>query len=150
MLPHPLDEVFSFFSRPENLARITPPELGFELLSPSPVPMAEGGVIDYRIRVLGLPLRWTSVITVYEPPHRFVDEQRRGPYASWRHEHRFAAVPGGTLVEDEVAYALPLGPLGTLARTLFVKRQLERIFAYRNQRIAAFFEEYGGAEGTSR
>ena len=141
VLPLPLEDVFAFFARPENLARITPPELGFVLLSSSPVRMEAGCLIDYRIRVLGLPLRWTSVITAYEPPHRFVDEQRRGPYASWRHVHGFSAVPGGTLIADEVTYELPLGPLGEVAHVLFVRRQLARIFAYRAARIGALLAE---------
>ena len=138
-VPRPLDEVFEFFSRPENLARITPPWLGFRIISPSPVLMKPGTVIDYTIRVMGIRLRWRTQISEYQPPHRFVDEQLQGPYAVWKHTHTFAETNGGTLIGDEVRYALPFGPLGTLVRSLAVGRQLEEIFTYRARVIAGLF-----------
>ena len=135
----PLDEVFAFFSRPENLADITPHGLGFEILTPSPVPMHTGALIDYRLRLWLLPLRWRTLITDYEPPYRFVDEQLSGPYSFWHHTHTFAEIPGGTLIRDEVHYLLPLGWLGRLAHALVVRRQLAGIFAHRRRVVAARF-----------
>ena len=130
----PLEETFEFFSRPENLARITPPWLAFEMVSDD-ADMREGLRIEYRVRPLGFPQKWVSEITAYEPPHRFVDEQVAGPYARWHHEHRFRPVDGGTEVVDDVTYALPFGPLGRLAHALLVRRQLESIFDYRERRL---------------
>jgi ligand-binding SRPBCC domain-containing protein len=141
-VPAPIAEVFGFFSRPENLAKLTPPDLGFVILTPSPIGMVTGARIDYTIRVFGVRLRWTSLITAFDPGRSFVDEQLRGPYALWRHSHRFEEVPGGTSVSDEVHYALPFGPLGTLARALAVGRRLESIFDYRSRAVGAHF---GGA-----
>lgn len=134
-IPLPLESVFAFFQRPENLARITPPQLGFTILTPSPIEMKEGALIDYTIRVAGLRVHWTTHIAAYHPPFVFVDQQIRGPYAFWHHTHRFSECEGGTLMEDEVRYALPFGPVGTLAHDMFVRRQVEEIFAYRSNRI---------------
>lgn len=133
----PLEEVFDFFGRPENLSRITPLSLGFKILTPSPVKMQAGAVIDYTIRAAAIPLRWTTLISDYDPPRRFVDVQLRGPYSFWHHEHLFEAADGGTLVIDKVHYALPGGPLGDLVHVLFVKRQLEAIFDFRREQIMA-------------
>lgn len=135
----PLEEVFAFFQRPENLAELTPPELGFVILTPSPIKMGEGALIDYTIRSLGVRLRWTTLITEYDPPHKFCDVQIRGPYSFWHHTHLFAAVESGTEVTDEVRYMLPLGPLGRLAHTLFVHKQLTHIFDYRTETISRIF-----------
>lgn len=135
----PVDIVFPFFERPENLAQITPPELGFELLTPSPVPMRMGTLIDYRIRLLGIPVRWTTYIALYDPPRCFVDVQLRGPYSFWHHTHRFEPREGGTLITDEVLYALPLGPIGNLAHRLWVRQELQRIFDYRKRRLDLLF-----------
>ena len=136
-VPRTLDETFAFYADPRNLAVITPPWLGFRIASDGPLVMREGLRIDYRIRPLGVPQRWTSEITRYEPPHRFVDEQRRGPYAGWHHLHEFRAVPGGTEIRDVVTYSLPLGALGRLAHALLVRRQLQEIFDFRERRIGA-------------
>jgi len=127
----PLDEVFGFFARPENLARITPPSMSFVILTPSPIEMKAGALIDYTVRTLGFPIRWTTLITAYEPPHRFVDVQLRGPYSFWHHSHTFETVGDCTRIVDEVRYALPFGPLGVIAHALFVRRQLSRIFEFR-------------------
>jgi ligand-binding SRPBCC domain-containing protein len=135
VVPCPLDETFAFYAEPRNLARITPPWLAFRVESAGALAMRRGLRIDYTIRPLLVRQRWTSEITLYEPPHRFVDEQRRGPYASWHHLHEFAAVDGGTRISDVVTYALPLGALGRAAHALLVRRQLEGIFAYRERRI---------------
>ena len=114
-LPAPLDEVFPFFARPENLGKLTPTFLGFELLTPSPIPMHVGAMIDYVVSVNGIPMRWTTCISEFEPPHRFVDVQLKGPYSFWHHTHTFEAQGEGTLIRDEVRYALPFGPFGEIA-----------------------------------
>src|SRR3954471_274743 len=117
-VPRPLPEVFAFFSEPKNLERITPSALRFEFLTDD-FAMRDGLRIDYRLRpLLGIPVSWQTRIDRYEPPFRFRDVQEHGPYRTWIHEHTFKAVEGGTLVEDHVEYALPLGPLGNLANWL--------------------------------
>jgi ligand-binding SRPBCC domain-containing protein len=131
--------VFHFFRDPSNLARITPAELGFKILTPPPLVMREGAVIDYTIHLLGLPVRWTTIITTYDPPHRFEDVQLKGPYAYWHHTHSFRAVEGGTEMTDTVRYLLPGGPVGPVVNALFVKRRLENIFMHRALVIAAMF-----------
>jgi ligand-binding SRPBCC domain-containing protein len=138
-LPYPLEEVFAFFERPENLERLTPPSLGFRMLTPSVV-MREGALMDYTIRLLGMPVRWTTLIDSYDPPHRFSDVQLRGPYSYWHHTHRFESKDGGTLMTDEVRYLLPLEPLGRLALPL-IGWQLDRIFRFRSEAIRAVFPE---------
>lgn len=135
-LDHPLPEVFAFFAEAHNLERITPPWLSFEVLSIDPIAMRVGTLIDYRLRVHGVPLRWTSRIEEWEPGRSFVDRQLRGPYRLWRHRHRFAEAGPGTVACDEVDYALPLGLLGELAHPLFVRRDLDRIFTYRHEAVA--------------
>ena len=138
-VPRPRDEVFGFFARPENLAELTPSGLGFRILTPSPIPMARGTLIDYVISLHGLPMRWRTLISRYDPPHLFVDEQLRGPYDFWHHTHAFEETDAGTLIRDRVRYAMPLGPLGRLAHALAVRRQLRDIFDYRARVIAARF-----------
>jgi ligand-binding SRPBCC domain-containing protein len=135
----PRDEVFGFFCEPENLARLTPPWLGFEILTPSPVPMHAGALIDYQIRLGPVPTRWRTLITAFEPPVRFVDEQLAGPYSFWHHTHEFVATGSGTLIRDRVRYLLPFGPVGRLVQALVIRRQLEAIFAYRHRVIADLF-----------
>jgi ligand-binding SRPBCC domain-containing protein len=134
-LDHPLDEVFAFFAEAHNLERITPPWLRFELLADGPIQMGAGTVIDYRLHVHRLPIRWTSQIEEWSPQSGFVDRQLRGPYRRWHHRHSFTAVGSGTAVVDQVDYALPLGRLGDLAHPLFVRRDLERIFAHRQRAV---------------
>jgi len=133
LIPLPLDQVFLFFERPENLSRLTPPSLGFQILTPPPIQMKSGCLVDYTVRVLGLPVRWTTLITEYDPPRRFVDVQLKGPYSYWHHTHEFEAVEGGTMMTDTVRYVLPFGWLGGVAHALFVRRQLRRIFDYRSE-----------------
>lgn len=140
-LPHSPGEVFPFFADAANLERLTPPSLRFQILTPPPIEMAVGTLIDYRIRMRGMPMRWQSEITVWEPPHRFVDEQRRGPYRLWVHEHVFIPQAGtpqdsGTLARDTVQYAV-LG--GAIVQRLFVASELRRIFDYRNAALKEYF-----------
>lgn len=131
----PPEEVFHFFSLAHNLESITPSWLSFQILTPGEIPMRRGTTIDYRLRLRGLPLRWTSLIEVWEPRRRFVDMQLRGPYRLWSHLHEFEAHPQGTLVRDEVLYALPLSPVGDLLHPLLVRPDLERVFAFRHAAV---------------
>lgn len=131
-----VDEVFAFFAGARNLEAITPPWLRFEVLTPEPVAMRAGTLIDYRLRLHGVPLRWTSRIEEWEPGAAFVDRQVRGPYRLWHHRHEFASHAEGTVVRDRVDYALGLGPVGELAGRLVVHRDLERIFDFRRGAIA--------------
>jgi len=140
-VPRPLKEVFAFFDRPENLGALTPPDMGFRILTPPPLEMRRDAVVDYIVTVSGLPVRWTTLITDYDPPHRFVDLQLRGPYAWWHHTHEFEALAGGTVIRDTVRYGMPFGPLGELAHALAVQGRLQRIFAFRDRVIRAKFTD---------
>jgi ligand-binding SRPBCC domain-containing protein len=135
----PQPEVFDFFSRAENLEVLTPPWLNFKILDVKPQPVQRGTLINYSLRVHGIPLRWTSEIVEWEPQHRFVDLQLRGPYKLWRHEHRFEERDGGTLISDTINLALPLGLLGQLAYKIKVKSDIEEIFTFRKEKIRALF-----------
>jgi hypothetical protein len=134
-VPQPLSMVFDFFSRAENLERITPPWMQFRILTRPPIVMKQGATIAYALHVRGIPLRWLTEIEQWNPPHEFIDIQAKGPYRSWRHTHRFSEVEGGTSIVDIVHYALPFGPLGRLVHRLQVARDLSRIFDYRSQRV---------------
>jgi len=136
-VPNPLSEVFEFFSRAENLERITPPWMQFKILTPLPMTMKQGATIAYALRVRGIPMRWLTEIERWNPPFEFVDVQAKGPYKLWRHTHRFSEVRGGTLIEDVVEYALPFGWIGRLVHRLQVRRDLAQIFDYRTQRVQA-------------
>lgn len=140
LVPRPRDEVFAFFARPENLGVITPPWLGFRILTPSPVPMERGALVDYVIRLGALPMRWRTLITRHDPPHVFVDEQLQGPYSFWHHTHTFEEVEGGTLIRDRVLYVVPFGALGRLLERVLIRRQLRAIFAHRQRVISRLFE----------
>jgi ligand-binding SRPBCC domain-containing protein len=136
-LPLPRDQVFAFFAEATNLQRISPPELGFELVTPQPIHLSEGACIEYRLHLLGIPFAWQSEIQRWHPPEEFVDTQLRGPYKHWIHTHRFREEEGATVVEDEVQYALPCWPVGELVYPL-VRLQLYRIFRYRQQAIRRY------------
>jgi len=135
LVPNALPEVFDFFSRAENLERLTPPWMRFRILTPPPIMMRQGTMIAYALRVHGIPIRWLTEIEEWNPPFEFVDNQAKGPYKLWRHTHRFSVVAGGTLVTDLVEYALPFGAVGRLVHRLQVARDLTRIFDYRSQRV---------------
>ena len=136
----PLTDVFAFFSRAHNLEELTPPFLRFEVLTPEPIRMAPGTLIDYRLRLRGVPMRWRTLIEAWEPGRMFVDRQLRGPYALWHHTHEFEPHPEGTLVRDAVRYEIPFGALGVIARALFVRRDLERVFDYRREAVVRLLE----------
>lgn len=145
VVDRPLPEVFAFFADARNLALITPPWLNFEIRSAQPIEMVEGAVIDYRLKLRGVPLNWRSEITVWDPPFRFVDEQRRGPYRYWIHEHTFGADGAGrTIVGDRVRYDVPGG---ALVHRLFVEPDLERVFAYRAGKLDVIFHGHRSAAG---
>ncbi len=143
LLAGDLDDVFTFFSRAGNLQTLTPPWLHFALLTPEPVEMRPGLLIDYRLRLHGVPIRWTSRIQEWVPGRRFVDLQVRGPYRLWHHTHEFEARGRGTLVRDHVRYELPLGLAGRLAGAAFVRRDLERVFDYRRDTVDRLLQPRG-------
>jgi ligand-binding SRPBCC domain-containing protein len=138
-LEAPPDAVFSFFADARNLEAITPPLLRFRLLTPGPIEMGVGTFLQYALRLRGVPVRWDTLIQEWEPPHRFVDVQVRGPYRVWHHTHEVEPLDGGaaTLMRDTVRYAMPLGPLGEIARRALVTRDLDAIFAFRAERVPA-------------
>lgn len=131
----PRDRVFEFFSRARNLEMLTPPWLRFEVLTPEPIVMRPGSLIEYRLTLHRVPLRWVTVIDCWEPGAEFVDRQLRGPYRVWHHTHAFEAHPEGTLVRDHVHYAIPFGLLGAAAHLAFVRRDLQRVFDYRHAAV---------------
>ena len=135
-LPVASDKLFEFFGDAANLDAITPDSLRFEILTPMPMRVREGSLIDYRLRIRGFPVRWRTRINVWEPPHRFVDEQIRGPYRLWVHEHTFVPQRGGTLVKDYVRYAVPFD---WLVYGWLVKPDIEKIFAFRTQELRKRF-----------
>ena len=136
----PVGEVFAFFSDAGNLADLTPPWLGFRILTPG-IELKAGAQIRYRIGLHGVPVGWTTEIRRWEPPHRFTDVQVRGPYRLWHHTHRFEERDGGTRMTDVVRYRLPFGWLGSVVRRLVVERDLDRIFEYRRARISELMGE---------
>ena len=135
-----LDDVFSFFSNPENLSKITPEKLGFNILTPTPIKMKEGQLIDYSIKLLGKKIRWRTMITEYIPKVKFVDQQLKGPYSMWHHTHEFKDVDGKVEMTDEIYYVMPFGLLGRLVNFLFVSRDLNNIFKHRVEIINKIFD----------
>ena len=138
-VPASLETVFDFFKRPENLEKLTPSFLKFSILTPPPLAMGNGAVFDYRIRLLGLPMRWTSIINHYDPPHGFVDIQLKGPYTFWYHRHRFTPKDGGVEVTDEVHYDIGFSFLGGILHELIIRHQLRMIFAHRMKILRELF-----------
>ena len=119
---------------------ITPKSLSFNILTPIPIRMEKGSLIDYTIRLFGIPIHWRTLISDYEPPFRFVDQQIKGPYTFWHHTHTFQQVDGGVQIIDKVKYSLPMGWLGTLAHSIWVRKDLEKIFEHRKTVIQNYFE----------
>lgn len=139
-VPASLDEVFAFFNRPENLEKLTPPFLRFNILTPSPLVMHNGAVFDYQISLLGLPMRWTNLISNYDPPHQFVDVQLKGPYSFWHHRHSFVPHEGHVEVIDEVHYEVGFSVLGKLMHGLVIQHQLNAIFSHRERVMGTMFK----------
>ncbi len=140
-LPISIEEAWAFFSSPRNLAKITPPELGFEILSDlGDGPIYSGMEIEYMVKpLLGIPLKWITEITSVDAPFVFTDKQLKGPYKLWEHTHFFTAIAGGVRMRDEVKYGLPLGPLGIIAHSLVVRNKLNAIFNFREQVLTKLF-----------
>lgn len=143
LIRRPLDEVFPFFADAANLQKITPSWLNFKILTPMPLEMRSGALLDYQISLFGVPLKWRTRIEEFTPGVRFVDTQLRGPYRVWHHTHEFTAVPEGTQMRDTVRYEMPFGPLGTVTHALMVQGMLRKIFDHRYAVIEREFATTG-------
>jgi ligand-binding SRPBCC domain-containing protein len=140
IIPAPIERVWAYFATPLNLNEMTPPDMAFEFVQGGDESMYAGQVIAYKVTILpGVRVRWLTQITHVEPGRAFIDEQRVGPYRLWIHEHCFKPLPNGVRMIDQVTYALPFGPLGDLAHTLYIRRRLEQIFEYRREKVNALF-----------
>lgn len=139
LLSRPITDVFAFFSDAYNLERLTPTFLRFEVVTPRPIEMRAGTLIDYKLKLFGVPMNWRTEIESFELNTSFVDRQIKGPYALWHHTHRFSSEGEATRMVDEVRYALPLWPIGELAHPLLVRRTVERIFDYRASAMSEIF-----------
>lgn len=138
-LNQPREALFDFFADAHNLEKITPSLLSFKVLTPGPITIAPGSLIDYKLKVRGIPIRWRTHIAAWDPPHRFIDEQLKGPYRRWHHTHTFIQEDGGTRCNDTVEYTPPGGPLAPLINRLVVQRDIEKIFAYRAKALVEMF-----------
>ena len=135
-----ISEVFDFFSKPENLSTITPPKMNFHILTPSPINMKKGALIDYTINIMFIPIRWRTLITKYAPPYSFIDQQIKGPYSRWHHTHTFTKInENETLIKDTVLYSVPLGFIGRIVHWIYIERDLKKIFSYRKKKINEIF-----------
>ena len=139
IIDRPITEVFDFFSRAENLSVVTPEKLGFQILTPTPIKMDKGTIIDYTIRLMGLRVRWRSLITAYEHLYSFTDEQIKGPYSFWHHTHDFRQTNNGVEITDRVRYVVPFGLLGRITNWLWIQHDLKQIFEYRRSVINELF-----------
>ena len=139
-VPSDLDTVFEFFSRPENLEKITPSSMGFNIITPTPIDMKEGAIIDYTVKIMGVPMRWRTMITSYKKNEYFVDEQLKGPYSYWHHKHTFKEVEGGVLIIDEITYALPIQAFRLIVHPFLINPQLNQIFNFRFHTIKDKFK----------
>ena len=145
----PRHRVFDFFADAGNLERITPPELNFHIVTKQPIEIGQGTLIDYKLRLRGLPMKWRTEISVWDPPNEFVDRQLSGPYRQWIHRHAFTELgPEETLIEDEVRYRLPLEPIGDVAHFI-VRRELAYIFDYRQKAVAEILGNVKSASATN-
>lgn len=138
-IPKPLTEVFEYFSKAENLNNLTPPELNFKILTPLPISMQKGRIIDYRIRLMGIPFGWKTEIAEWNPPHGFVDNQLKGPYQLWHHSHLFREVDGETEMTDIVRYHSKGWLLAPFLHKLFVDQKVKEIFEYREKKLKEIF-----------
>ena len=140
IIPAPAERVWAYFATPLNLNEMTPSDMAVEFVHGGNERMYAGQLIAYKVSILsGVRVRWLTQITHVEPGHRFIDEQRVGPYRLWIHEHRFESLPGGVRMTDRVSYALPFGPMGDLIHALYIRRRLEQIFDYRREKVSALF-----------
>ena len=138
----PIEDVFDFFSKPENLSLITPPRLRFDILTPTPLEMKEGQLIDYSLKILYLiKLHWRTLITDYQKPYKFIDQQIKGPYTLWHHTHTFEEKDGGTLIKDNLKYAIPFGWIGRAIHFIYIKHDINGIFQYRHKILNDIFSE---------
>ena len=143
VINRPIEEVFVFFSKPENLAVITPKKLGFKILTPTPIKMNKGCLIDYLIHLMGIPVHWRTIITDYDPPHMFIDQQLKGPYSLWHHTHTFKKIENGVEIKDRIIYSIPLGWMGQLLHKFWIKKDLNNIFSHRKKVISDLFMNDG-------
>lgn len=148
-VPALIGEVWPFFASPSNLERMTPDALRMEVITPGGLEMKEVALFDYVIRMRGLPMRWTTCMAECDALHRFVDVQLKGPYSFWHHTHTFEPTPNGTLIRDEVRYAMPFGPLGALAHALVVRQDLDHVFSYRCRVIQEIFGAVSAPKGAT-
>jgi ligand-binding SRPBCC domain-containing protein len=146
IIHQPLETVFQFFSTAENLNRLTPPHLKFEILTPLPITMAKGTLIDYQLKIYYFPVKWKTEIIVWEPPYRFIDSQLKGPYRKWIHEHKFEAVGEKTKMTDTLEYAIPGGIFSAIINNLFVKKDIQNIFNFREEQLLTIFGRYDKPE----
>jgi len=138
----PIEDVFDFFSKPENLSLITPPRLRFDILTPTPLEMKEGQLIDYSLKILYLiKLHWRTLITDYQKPYKFIDQQIKGPYTLWHHTHTFEEKNGGTLIKDSLQYVIPFGWIGRAIHFIYIKHDINGIFQYRHKILNDIFSE---------
>jgi len=138
----PIQDVFLFFSQPKNLSLITPPRLKFNILTPEPIHMNEGQLIDYTLTIMYIiNIRWTTLITMYQEPNIFIDQQLKGPYSLWHHTHTFEEKDGGTLIKDKVIYGIPFGWFGRFLNFVYIKHDINSIFKYRHQILNKIFSE---------
>ena len=146
----PLEDVFGFFSKPENLSLITPSRLKFDIITPTPLEMKDGQLIDYSLTILYIiKLHWRTLITHYEKPYKFVDQQIKGPYSLWHHTHTFEEKDGGTIIKDNLTYAIPMGIIGRLIHFIYIKHDIKDIFNYRHKILDKIFTEIKKQSGNS-
>ena len=138
---HSIDDIFSFFSKPENLSKITPSRLGFIIKTPSPISMKSGQLIDYIIKIIGFPIHWRTLITDYDSPNFFIDQQIKGPYLLWHHKHEFNQLQDGVEILDTVHYSLPMGFIGSIVNSIWIRRDLDSIFNHRFNVINNIFNQ---------
>ena len=138
----PIEDVFNFFSKPQNLSLITPPRLKFDILTPMPLEMKEGQLIDYSLTIMYIvKLHWRTLITYYDKPYKFIDQQIKGPYSLWHHTHIFEEKDGGTLIKDDLVYSISFGIIGQFVHAVYIKYDIQNIFKYRYKILNIIFQE---------